>query len=111
MERHHHYRRSEHTWLYIKNGQIPIYLTELKSSYRVFNSEGRVVGQGTAFKTITDRCRNYRRDFFISYFITLPEQMFAGTHTLKLDVTDTQGQKFGQGSVEFEVVAGDSAVK
>ena len=90
-----------------KSGQIPKYRTELKSSYRVFDSEGRVVGQGTAFKTITDRCRNYRRDFFISYYVKLPEQMYDGTHTLTLDVTDVQGNKFGQGSVEFEVVAGE----
>ena len=92
-----------------QSGQSVTYRTALKSSYRVFDSEGRVVGKGTAFKTIKDVCHNYRRDFFIAYRIELPEHMYAGTHTLKLTVEDVLGQKIGQGSVEFEVVAGETA--
>jgi hypothetical protein len=92
-----------------KHGKNLTYHTELKSRYWVFDSDQRTVGEGTLFKTIKDECSNYRRDFFISYRIRLPDKLYDGTHTLKLRVEDVLGDKFSEVFVDFEVVNGKNA--
>jgi hypothetical protein len=84
------------------NTKGDLFKTALKSSYQIFDAQGREVAKGS-FKTITDNCRNRRRDFFVRYFLDLPERMYPGEHTLTLTVEDTLGQAIGQGTYQFTV--------
>jgi len=84
------------------NTKGDLFKTSLKSSYQIFDAQGREVAKGS-FKTITDNCRNRRRDFFVRYYLYLPERMYPGEHTLTLTVEDTLGQAIGQGTYQFTV--------
>jgi glycine/D-amino acid oxidase-like deaminating enzyme len=48
-------------------------------------------------------CHNRRRDFFMRYFINIPQRIYDGTYTLKLTIEDVKNQKFNQASIKFEV--------
>lgn len=77
------------------------YHTALKSSYEVLDSEGRRVAQHE-FPLTEEHCKNVRRDFFIRYFLRLPEKPTGeGKHTLRLSIEDTLGQKTGQATIDF----------
>ena len=49
-------------------------------------------------------CQNLRRDYFLRYFLSVPERIYAGKYTLQLTIVDTLSQKIGQSSIEFTVV-------
>jgi hypothetical protein len=77
--------------------------TALKSSYEVYDAEGRRIAQQD-FPITEEKCRNQRRDFFIRYFITLPtKELYDGKHTLRLTIEDTLAHKVGQASIDFTV--------
>jgi len=77
--------------------------TALKSSYEIYDSEGRRIAQHD-FPITEEKCRNQRRDFFIRYFITLPtKEIYDGKHTLRLTIEDTLAHKVGQSSIDFSV--------
>jgi hypothetical protein len=78
------------------------YHTLLKSSYQIFDGNGRRVADH-AFAATEEHCRNRRRDFFIGYHVRLPEGLAAGKYRLQLTIEDLNSQKVGQASVEFEV--------
>lgn len=77
------------------------YHTALKSSYEIVDSQGRSVSQHE-FPLTEEHCQNVRRDFFIRYFLRLPEKpVDEGTYTLRLTIEDTLAQKTGQASIDF----------
>lgn len=78
------------------------YHTALKSSYQIFDSRGARVAE-QEFATTEEYCRNPRRDFFIRYYLFMPQVIYDGRYTLQLTLEDTLGQKVGQSSIEFEV--------
>lgn len=75
--------------------------TALKSSYEIVNGQGRRVAEHE-FPLTEEHCRNPRRDFFIRYFLRLPDKgLEEGKHTLRLSIEDTLSQKVGQASIDF----------
>lgn len=78
------------------------YHTSLKSSYMVFDSQGRRVDDHE-FAVTEEYCRNRRRDFFIRYYLRMPERVYDGQYTLQLTIEDTLSRKVGQSSVEFTI--------
>jgi hypothetical protein len=76
--------------------------TALASSYQIFDSRGQRV-QEHEFPLTEEFCLNPRRDFFVRYFLRLPDQIYEGQHTLQLTIEDTLGHKVGQAKIEFQV--------
>jgi hypothetical protein len=74
--------------------------TALKSSYQIFDQQGRRVMQHD-LGTTEEHCRNGRRDYFIRYFLTVPGRIYDGTYTLHLTIEDTLGRKIGQSTIDF----------
>ena len=79
------------------------YRTTLGTSYQVVDKNGHRV-DGGQFPEVVDLCKNRRRDFHIQYGIALPTRIYAGTYELQLIVTDNQTGKFGQATLDFEIV-------
>jgi len=78
------------------------YHTVLHSSYQILDSRGQRVDQRD-FSTTEEHCLNPRRDFFIRYFLHMPQRIYDGKYTLQLTIEDTLSQKIGQSSIEFTV--------
>ncbi len=77
--------------------------TALRSSYQIFDSQGRRV-DGHEFATTTeDYCRGQRHDFFIGYHLRMPKRIYPGEHTLQLTIEDLKSQKIGQSSITFTI--------
>lgn len=77
--------------------------TAFRSSYEIFDSQGRSVDKHE-FALTEETCRNRRRDFFIRYYLQMPrEQLYDGKHTLRLTIEDTLARKVGQASLDFVV--------
>lgn len=78
------------------------YHTALTGSYQIFDNEGRRVDEHE-FSATEEWCQSRRRDFFIPFVITLPENAFDGKHTLRLTIEDTLGKKIGQSTIDFTI--------
>ena len=78
------------------------YHTALKVSYQILDERGARVDE-KEFALTEEDCQNPRRDFFIRYFIWMPQRIYGGTYTLQLSVEDTLSQKIGQASIEFKI--------
>ncbi|MFV2066120.1 MAG: hypothetical protein ACC645_04015 [Pirellulales bacterium] len=76
--------------------------TALQSSYQILDSEGKQIGEHE-YSLTEDLCKNHRRDFFMRYFLRLPEPIGSGTYTLELTIEDTLANKIGQSSISFEI--------
>ena len=76
--------------------------TALQSSYKIFDSQGKQVAERD-FPITEEHCQNRRRDFFIRYFLTMPDRVYDGKHTLQLTIEDTLGKKIGQSSIDFTI--------
>jgi hypothetical protein len=76
--------------------------TALRSSYQILDAQGRRVAENDLALT-EEFCQNQRRDYFIRYFLSVPERIYAGKYTLQLTIVDTLSQKIGQSTVEFTV--------
>jgi hypothetical protein len=76
--------------------------TALASSYQVFDAAGRRIDE-QEFPVTEERCQNRRHDFFIRYFVRLPERAYDGRHTLQLTIEDTLGHKLGQSTIDFTI--------
>ena len=76
--------------------------TALKSSYQILDAQGRRVTEHELPLT-EEHCQNRRRDYFIRYFVTLPQRIYDGKYTLQLTIEDTLGHKVGQSSIDFTV--------
>ncbi|WP_145091807.1 hypothetical protein [Rosistilla carotiformis] len=80
------------------------YETHFQGSYDLFNADGvRVAEQ--VLPADKQTCNNYRRDYFIAYRLYLPKQLAPGPHRIQLTIEDLKGKKFGQSTLDFEVVA------
>lgn len=76
--------------------------TALRSSYQILDQQGRRVSENDLALT-EEYCQNERRDYFIRYFITVPERIYDGKYTLQLTIVDTLSQKIGQSTIDFTV--------
>ncbi len=79
------------------------FYTSLRSSYRIFDARGQQVVSQDFKKPTEDYCQNQRRDFFIGYRFRLPKRIYPGKHTLRLEIEDLKGRKFGQASIELTI--------
>ncbi|MDA7977960.1 MAG: hypothetical protein MPJ50_04215 [Pirellulales bacterium] len=78
------------------------YRTKLRGSYIIQNEAKQRVAE-EVLAPIEDICQNERRDFFLNYFVKLPPQIYPGRYKLILTIEDTQAQRFGTTTVEFEI--------
>lgn len=78
--------------------------TLVATSYRVEDKSGSLVDEGE-FPVVEDYCLSQRRDFHITYGVTLPTAIYPGEYHLKLTITDQLGDKIGEDSVPFEIIA------
>jgi len=78
------------------------YHTALQSSYKILDSQGRLIDQHD-FGPVAEHCRNMRRDFFTNYRFALPSSVFAGQYHLKLTIVDLNSNRTGQSTIKFTV--------
>lgn len=78
--------------------------TALKSRYLILDPQGQRVDEHE-FPLTEEHCGNRRRDFFMTYYLKLPERIYDGQYTLQLTIEDTLGKKVGQSSTTFKVKA------
>lgn len=78
------------------------YHTLLATSYRVLDKHGGLVDSGE-FPTVEDNCLTRRRDFHITYGVTLPTAIYAGDYDLEITITDQLGDKIGSETVPFSI--------
>jgi hypothetical protein len=76
--------------------------TALRSSYHIFDNQGRRVTDQELPLT-EEYCQNRRRDYFIRYFLSIPARAYDGKYNLQLTIEDTLGRKIGQSSIDFTV--------
>lgn len=79
------------------------YHTALRSSYQILDAQGRRV-TSQDFNVMEEHCQNPRRDFFVRYFLQMPERIYPGEYTLELTIEDGLSQKLGSGRIPFTVV-------
>ena len=77
------------------------YRTELQAEYTITDGTGRRIKN--KLPVAKEECRNRRHDYFISYVLTIPEDLPAGKYTLQLIVEDVIGPKSSQASIDFRV--------
>jgi hypothetical protein len=78
------------------------FVTSVRSSYQIFDARGVRV-ESHDFATTEETCRNRRRDFFMRYFIDLPERIYDGEYKLKITIEDMQGQTSGEATIPFTI--------
>ncbi len=78
------------------------YHTALKARYQLFDSKGTKADEHE-FPVTEEHCQNPRRDYFVRYFLTVPQRLYDGKYTLQVTVEDTLGNKVGQGSIDLHV--------
>lgn len=76
--------------------------TALRSSYQILDPQGRRVAEHDLAVT-EEFCQNERRDYFIRYFVSVPERIYDGKYTLQLTIVDTLSQKIGQSTIDFHI--------
>ncbi len=81
------------------------YRTSLRSGYQILDEFGGRVAQRD-FTSTEEYCQNIRRDFFLAYWLRLPNPMKPGKYTLRLVVEDVRSRKTGLGSIDFAVKEG-----
>lgn len=80
------------------------YHTLLATSYRVVDKHGGLVDSGE-FPAVEDHCLTRRRDFHITYGVTLPTAIYAGDYELEITITDQLGDKIGTETVPFTIAS------
>jgi len=78
------------------------YHTALKSSYRIFDAQGRPLVDDD-LPINEDYCQNPRHDFFFAFRLYVPQHIYPGRYTLKLTIEDLKSRKIGQSSIQFTV--------
>ncbi|MEN6496356.1 MAG: hypothetical protein ABFD16_18890 [Thermoguttaceae bacterium] len=86
------------------------YHTALQSSYQIIDNRGQRVTDHD-FGTNEEHCQNPRRDFYIGYDFVMPKQIPPGKYVLQLTVTDLNGDKIGQSSLDFTIVGGEEVAR
>ena len=57
---------------------------------QIFDSHGKLVDE-RELPLDLEQCRNYRRDYFLTYLIYLPDGLSSGNYRLELTVEDRKG--------------------
>ncbi len=78
------------------------YHTALKARYQILDAKGTKADEHE-FPVTEEHCQNPRRDYFVRYFLTVPQRLYDGKYTLQVTVEDTLGNKVGQGSIDMHV--------
>jgi hypothetical protein len=78
------------------------YHTALKASYQILDERGARVEE-KEFALTEEYCQNPRRDFFLRYFIWMPQKIYGGSYKLQFSIEDTLGHKIGQATVPFKI--------
>lgn len=83
--------------------------TSLRASYQILDAQGKRV-HSQELPTTEEYCANPRRDYFVRYFVTLPQRMYDGNYSLELLVEDalSGNQKFAQSTLEFTLRDGST---
>jgi hypothetical protein len=76
--------------------------TSIDTIFRLFDSDGRQVGQWD-FEPIEETCLAPRRDYFARYFVRIPETAASGPYRLELMVTDLVAGVSSQAHLDLEV--------
>lgn len=79
------------------------YETQLQGSYEILDSDGRRVAD-QLLPEDSDVCGNMRRDFYIAYRLHMPDKIEPGRYQMKLTIEDMKGHKFGQSSIDFQII-------
>lgn len=77
--------------------------TKLQQSLVLYTETGLPVWETK--ESLTDECRNRRRDFYTVKIIQLPPNLNMGRYVLKVSVTDEQAQRIAETSIPVAVVA------
>jgi hypothetical protein len=78
--------------------------TAVDTDFRLLDAGGTRVGQWT-FEPIEETCPAPRRDYFVRYFLRIPDDAKPGPHRLEWAVTDTLAGATRQAHLDLEVVA------
>jgi hypothetical protein len=78
------------------------YETELHGSYEILDDAGRRV-TNNVLPLDRQVCNNRRRDYFIPYVLTMPDDIEPGTYRLQLTIEDVIGKKSNQASIDFRI--------
>lgn len=76
--------------------------TGIDSSFRLLDGAGQRVGQWS-FDPIVETCPSPRRDYFVRYFLRIPEDVKPGRHRLEWSVTDTVASATRDAHLELEI--------
>lgn len=76
-------------------GLGPQFESEFQSSISIVNEDRQVVRQFT-YQPIVDTARNRRRDFYIHYTLTIPDDLPKGNYSISLQVEDVKAGKTTQ---------------
>ncbi|MEO1618482.1 MAG: hypothetical protein AAFV88_21700 [Planctomycetota bacterium] len=80
------------------------YRTTLQGMYDLYDAKGnKVLSQ--LLPVEDQQVRHRIRDHFVAYQMPLPDALVAGSYRLELTLEDRVGNKFGQASVPFEIIA------
>ena len=80
------------------------YHTLIGTSYRVEDQSGHLVDEGE-FPVVEDYCLTQRRDFHITYGVTLPTTVYPGKYQVRVNLVDQLGDKIAEDVIPFEIVA------
>ena len=76
-------------------GLGPQFESEFQSSISIVNEDRQVVRQFT-YQPVVDTARNRRRDFYIHYTLTIPDDLPRGNYSISLQVEDVKAGKTTQ---------------
>lgn len=80
-----------------------LWQTKLQQSLVLYTESGLPVWDTK--ESLTDECRNRRRDFYTVKIIQLPPNLNMGRYVLKVSVTDEQAQRIAETSIPVAIVA------
>lgn len=78
-------------------------MTSLKSTIEFFKSGSDKPIQTIPFKVTQDYCRTKRRDFYLAFEFSIPQQLEAGVYSLVLRTEDQVAKKVASQKINFSV--------
>jgi hypothetical protein len=76
--------------------------TSFRARYQILDAAGRRVAHGELPRT-EEYCAHPRRDYFVCYFVTIPERIYDGQYTLELAIEDALQNELATSTIEFTV--------
>ncbi len=77
--------------------------TKLQGSYEIVDQTGHRIAD-LLLPQEDDICKRPRRDYFFVYRIFMPKTIAPGAYQLRLTIEDMKGKKYGQSSLDFQIV-------